>query len=144
MIKAFLIGHLGKDAEVKVHGSDSVINFSLAHTDKYKDGTGTIVSKTTWVSYSWWVERHTIAQYMKKGTQVFVEGTVEAKMWRTHDGENKCGLNCRVYSVQLLGGKQNENAGPKAEPIPSPTPGPNTGYVPVETDNPENFDDLPF
>ena len=108
MLKVQIIGHLGKDAEVNVHGSDSVINFSVAHTDKYKDGNGTMVNKTTWVSCSWWVERTTIAQYLKTGTQVYVEGIPEAKMWRGKDGDNKCGLNCRVYSVQLLGSKQSE------------------------------------
>lgn len=141
MIKVFLIGHLGRDAEVNVHGSESVVNFSLAHTDKYKDGNGVLVNKPTWISCSWWVERATIAQYMKQGTQVFVEGTVEAKMWRTREGENKCGLNCRVYSVQLLGGKK-EDGGSNTQQNNSPT---NAGYKPpVASDISEPDEDLPF
>ena len=140
MLKVQIIGHLGKDAEVNVHGSDSVINFSVAHTDKYKDGNGTMVNKTTWVSCSWWVERTTIAQYLKTGTQVYVEGVPEAKMWRGKDGDNKCGLNCRVYSVQLLGSKQSEGT------VSRETNPPLEGSVnmPSVNNNPIEEDDLPF
>lgn len=135
------IGNLGRDAEIHIHGGKSVINFSIAHTEKYKDSSGTPMSKTVWVSCAWWTDKTAIAQYLKKGTQVFVEGIPGVKMWRDNSGENKCDMTCRIHSVQLLGGKREE--GPQAAPGSNTTT--NTGYTPVATDIPQDtFDDLPF
>lgn len=137
----YAIGNLGRDAEVNIHNNKSVINFSFAHTEKYKDQNGILINKTIWISCAWWTDKTTIAQYLKKGTQVFVEGQPGVKMWRDNSGENKCDLTCRVHSVQLLGGKREE--GPQAAPGSNTQN--NTGYVPVASDIPQDDDhDLPF
>ena len=54
MLKLQLIGNLGQDAVVNNVGGKNVINFSVAHTEKYKNSEGTEVSKTTWVSCAYW------------------------------------------------------------------------------------------
>lgn len=140
------IGHLGRDAEVNIHGTNSVINFSIAHTEKYKDKNGTAMSKTIWISCAWWTDKTNIAQYLKKGTQVYVEGQPGVRMWRDNNsGENKCDMTCRVFSVQLLGAKKEEGQGgnqPAQQTQGNATP--NTGYQPVQTNSEEGYDDLPF
>ena len=116
MIKMDLIGHLGSDAVMHQHGTDNCLSFSVAHTDKYKDGSGQLVQKTTWVNCSWWVDgRTTVGQYLKKGTLVFVNGIPEAKMWENKDGKKACGLGIRVYKLELLGGKREGNQGENAQ-----------------------------
>lgn len=130
MIKMQVIGHLGKDAEVKIYGTESVINFNVAHTDKWNDGN-VKKEKTTWISCSWWVERSTIAQYLKKGTQVYLEGVPEAKVWKKKDsGESQPYLNVRVYSLQLLssGRKEEDNTQQNTN-----TQSSGGGYVPYKT-----------
>ena len=57
MLKMQILGNLGKDAVMHQHGTDNVLQFSVAHTDKYKDSAGMLVQKTTWVECSWCLRR---------------------------------------------------------------------------------------
>lgn len=138
MLKVQCIGHLGADAVMNYHGTDTVLNFSLAKTDKYKYASGNVTQKTTWISCSWWVDSQSkVGQYLKKGTLIYAEGTPEAKMWDGKDGKKMCGLGMRIFKVELLGGKREDQG-----QTPSQN---NTGYVPVNSNDPSNNDDdLPF
>jgi single-strand DNA-binding protein len=142
MIKMQAIGHLGRDAEINVSGNKPVINFSIAHTEKYKDQAGTTINKTVWIKCAWWTDKTTISQYLKKGTQIYVEGQPGVNMWIDNSGENKSELTLRVHSVQLLGGKKEEGQGTNQQNNSHPST--NTGYTPVATDIPIGDDDLPF
>ena len=73
MVKLEVIGHIGKDATVNEYNGKKVINFSVAHSEKYKDASGNVVNKSVWVDCAYWVESTAVAQYLKKGTQVYVE-----------------------------------------------------------------------
>ena len=79
MIKLQVIGNLGKDCVVNTVNGKNVINFTVAHTEKYKDSQGNQQEKTTWVDCAYWTDRTAIAQYLTKGKQVFVEGQPEAR-----------------------------------------------------------------
>lgn len=122
MIRLDIIGHLGKDAETRTVGSQQVINFSVAHTEKWKDATGQQKEKTIWVECARWVApggSTAIAQYLKKGTQVFCTGTPEPDAYSDSNGPvGKIKLN--VLNVQLLGSK--DNSGTSAETAPAPPP----------------------
>lgn len=111
MIKMQAIGHLGKDAVVNNVNGKTVINFTVAHTEKYKDAQGNQVDKTIWVDCSYWTDRTAVAPYLKKGTQVYVEGSPEVRTYTTQDGKHGATLTLRVLSVQLLGGKNENNTG---------------------------------
>jgi single-strand DNA-binding protein len=139
-----VIGHLGKDAEVKYHGTESVISFSVAHTDKWKDN-GVPKERTTWVSCSWWVENTTVAQYMKKGTQVYLEGVPEAKVWKKKEGgDPQPYLNLRVYQLQLLSSGRREGEGAQQNTDNRQSSG--GGYVPYQApaSSGDPVEDLPF
>lgn len=108
MIKMQVIGNLGKDAIVNAVNGKNFINFTVAHTEKYKDSTGNQQEKTTWVDCAYWTDRTAIAPYLTKGTQVFVEGQPEVRSFKRNDGTDAASLGLRVREVQLLGGKRNE------------------------------------
>lgn len=100
-----VIGNLGKDCIVNTVNGKNVINFNVAHTEKFKDSTGAQREKTTWVECAYWTDRTGIAPYLKKGTQVYAEGTPEVRTYQTNDGKSGASLSLRVQSVQLLGSR---------------------------------------
>lgn len=141
MLKMQIIGHLGKDCVMQQHGTDNVINFSVAHTDKYKEG-GILKEKTTWVECSWWVDSQTkVAQYLRKGTQVYIEGFPGSKYWEGRDGKKVSNLTIRVFHLQLLGGgNRAESNQQPSQQAPSTAPAPDQGgFVPMDDGS-----DLPF
>ena len=105
MIKMQVIGHLGKDCLVNTVNGKNVINFTVAHSEKFTDSQGNKQEKTTWVECAYWTDRTAIAPYLQKGTQVFVEGTPEVRSFTRNDGTNGASLSLRVREVQLLGRK---------------------------------------
>ena len=105
MIKMQVIGNLGKDCVVNQVNGKNVINFTVAHTEKYKDSQGNNQEKTTWVDCAYWTDRTAIAPYLQKGQQVFVEGSPEVRSFTRNDGSAGASLSLRVREVQLLGRK---------------------------------------
>ncbi|MBS1745463.1 MAG: single-stranded DNA-binding protein [Bacteroidetes bacterium] len=152
MIKLMAIGNLGKDCNVNTVNGKNVINFSIAHTEKFKDSAGAPREKTTWVECAYWTDRTGISPYLKKGTQVYVEGTPEIRTYQTNDGKSGASLSLRVHSIQLLGSR--------AEGLGNPQPqsggernydygnnGSSTSTAQNQTNNDdmnEASDDLPF
>jgi single-strand DNA-binding protein len=110
MIKMQVIGNLGKDCVVNAVNGKNVINFTVAHTEKYKDSQGSNQEKTTWVDCAYWTDRTAVAPYLTKGTQVYVEGTPEVRSFTRNDGTAGASLSLRVREVQLLG-RKNEGGG---------------------------------
>lgn len=106
MLKAFVIGHLGQDANTQILNGHTVINFSVAHSERFKNQSGEQIERTIWVSCSWWTDRTTIVPYLIKGTQVFVEGQPDVRSFQKRDGTNGVTLTLRVEKVQLLGSKK--------------------------------------
>lgn len=111
MINLQLIGNLGKDCLVNNVNGKNVINFTVAHTEKYKDSQGNQQEKTIWVDCAYWTDRTAVAEYLKKGQQVYVEGQPEARPFQRNDGSPGASLSMRVKSVQLLGKREAEPAG---------------------------------
>jgi len=112
MIKLQVIGNLGKDAIVNNVNGKNVINFNVAHTERFKDAQGNQKDKTIWVECAYWTDRTAIAPYLKRGTQVFVEGSPDVRSYTTQDGKQGASLSLRISNVQLLGSKTNEGGAP--------------------------------
>jgi single-strand DNA-binding protein len=124
MLKLELIGNLGQDAVVNNVNGKTVVNFSVAITEKWKGVGGEPMEKTYWVSCAYWAEKTKVAEYLKKGTSVFLEGTPEASLYTNKQGQTIPQLKVRVSYLKLLskgnsGGtqQQNENANDITEPI---------------------------
>ena len=105
MIKLQVIGNLGKDCITNTVNGKSVMNFTVAHTEKFKDNQGQQKDKTIWVECAYWSDRTGVAPYLKKGTQVYVEGTPDVRTYPKNDGTTGVSLSLRVQSVQLLGSR---------------------------------------
>lgn len=145
MIKMQVIGNLGKDCVVNTVNGKNVINFTVAHTEKYRDSQGNNQEKTTWVDCAYWTDRTAVAPYLQKGTQVFVEGSPEVRSFTRADGTAGASLSMRVREVQLLGRKGdnaggsnygNSNYGNESAPARQD--------VPASANVDEVADDLPF
>ena len=143
MIKMQIIGNLGKDCVVNTVNGKNVINFNVAHTEKYKDSQGNSQEKTTWVDCAYWTDRTAIAQYLTKGKQVFAEGQPEVRSFTRQDGTAGASLSMRVREVQLLGGRGDSGGGGSYS-------GGNTAAassgssIPSANEINEPIDDLPF
>jgi single-strand DNA-binding protein len=108
MIKLQIIGNLGKDCIFKEVNGKNVINFSVAHTERYKDSQGNQKERTTWVECAYWTERTAVSQYLTKGRTVYAEGSPEADAYSNKEGQPAATLRMRVQNVQLLGTTNNE------------------------------------
>jgi single-strand DNA-binding protein len=104
MIKLQIVGNLGKDCITKEINGKNVINFSVAHTERYKDAQGNQKERTTWVECAYWTDRTAVAQYLKKGKMVYAEGAPEADAYMNKDNQAAATLRMRVQNLQLLGG----------------------------------------
>lgn len=108
-----IIGNLGKDCEAREVNGKQVINFSVAHSEKYTS-QGEKMEKTTWVECAYWSDSR-VKDYLKKGTTVYAEGTPEVRVYDKKDGTQGHSLTMRVFSVQLVGGNAS-----KSEDTPPP------------------------
>src|SRR5215210_4970843 len=111
MIKLQVIGNLAKDCVVNNVNGKNVINFNVAHNEKYKDAQGVQKDKTVWVDCAYWTDRTGIAPYLKKGTQVYAEGIPDIRTYTTNDGRQGATLSLRVSIVQLLGSRGDNQGG---------------------------------
>ena len=145
MIKMQIIGNLGKDCVVNTVNGKNVINFTVAHTEKYKDSQGVNQEKTTWADCAYWTDRTAIAQYLTKGKQVYVEGQPEARSFQRNDGTPGASLSLRVREVQLLGGKGDSVGGSSPSYSTAASSSSSTSSnIPSPSEITEPIDDLPF
>jgi single-strand DNA-binding protein len=144
MIKLQIVGNLGGDCIQKEVNGKTVINFNVAHTEKYKDAQGNLKERTTWVNCAYWTDRTAVAQYLKKGKQIYAEGSPEADGYLNKENQPAATLRMRVQNLQLLGGGnesggQSTNSGGQLSS--SSTPVSNASRM---SDISEPADDLPF
>jgi single-strand DNA-binding protein len=149
--KVILVGNLGSDPEVKyLEGDKAVAKLRLATTESYKDRSGNRVDQTEWHDLEMWDQQAKIAeQYLKKGSQIYVEGKIKTDTWQDDQGQNRYRTKIRVISFTMLGGKPDGMAGGQAQasapsaskPMNTAVPASNSGSDLV-LDNSD--DDLPF
>jgi single-strand DNA-binding protein len=122
MLKTIVFGNVGNDAEIRATQTGmSVISFSVAHSEKWKDAQGQVQERTTWVRCSLWRKPDAcgVAQCIKKGTKVLVEGQPSASAWLGNDGTAQAALELRVTNLELGGGTAG-NGGSAAQSSPQP------------------------
>jgi single-strand DNA-binding protein len=119
MTKTIVVGYVGNDATINTVNNKTVINFNVAHTETWKDNTGEKQSKTTWFQVAKWTDKTAVAQYIKKGTLVSVEGKVEARAYTTKDGTQGVSLVLTASEIELHGsrGEQQTQNTTAAEPV---------------------------
>lgn len=113
-----VIGNLGRDCTTNMVNGKNVINFTVAHTERYKDSQNNQKDKTIWVDCAYWTDRLGIAPYLKKGQQVYVEGVPDMRTYTKSDGSFGASLTLRVMGVQLLGSASRpDDAGAEMKPF---------------------------
>jgi len=122
--KVILVGNLGADPEVKyLEGDNVVANLSLATTEAYKDRSGNRVEQTEWHDLELWGAQAKIAeQYLKKGSQIYVEGKIRSDKWTDEQGQNRKRTKIRVLSFTMLGSKMDNISGGNSNQQPAQAP----------------------
>ncbi|MDX5338987.1 MAG: single-stranded DNA-binding protein [Cyclobacteriaceae bacterium] len=147
--KVILVGNLGADPEVKyLEGDNVVANLRLATTEAYKDRSGNRVEQTEWHDLELWGAQAKIAeQYLRKGSQIFVEGKIKSDTWQDEQGQNRKRTKIRVLSFTMLGsrpeGASSPGGGMSAPAYNEPKPM-NQAQAKPDIDLSDTDDDLPF
>jgi single-strand DNA-binding protein len=129
-----IVGNLGRDPEMRTFPSgDQVANVTIATTDKWKDKqTGEMKEATEWHRVTFNGRLAEIAgQYLRKGSQVYVEGSLRTRKWTDQSGVEKYSTEIRADTMQMLGSRQDgggQDGGysqahapaPAARPAPPP------------------------
>ena len=132
--KAILLGNLGKDPEIrKLDDGRAVANFSIATSESYKNKSGEKVTNTEWHNVVLWTPLAEIAEsYLKKGSQVYIEGKISNRSYEDKEGVKKYISEIVGRDIRLLG-RAPESSG--NEPSSSSS---------QETKESVQEDDLPF
>ncbi|MEI7531725.1 MAG: single-stranded DNA-binding protein [Betaproteobacteria bacterium] len=117
--KVIIVGNIGRDPETRyLPSGDAVTNISVATSDKYKDkATGEMKENTEWHRIAFFGKLAEIAgQYLKKGSQVYVEGRLRTRKWTDQSGVEKYSTEILADSMQMLGGKSMGDSGSMSAP----------------------------
>src|SRR3954468_19237334 len=123
--KVIIVGNLGADPETRyTPGGEAITNIRVATTDKWKDkASGEMKEATEWHRIAFFGRLAEVAgQYLKKGSQVYVEGSLRTRKWQDKEGQDRYSTEIRADSMQMLGaragsgGPRPEGAGASAEP----------------------------
>jgi single-strand DNA-binding protein len=119
--KVILVGNLGKDPEVRYMPSgNAVANVTLATTDSWKDKqSGEKQERTEWHNIVFYSRLAEIAgEYLKKGSQVYVEGRLQTRKWQDKNGNDRYTTEIIANEMQMLGSRGG-SAGYAGEPAPA-------------------------
>lgn len=102
--KVILIGNLGQDPELRYTGSGTAVcNLRIATNESYKDSNGEWVEKTEWHSVVTWARLAEICgEYLKKGSSVYIEGSLQTRQWEDRDGNTKYTTEIKAQEMQML------------------------------------------
>jgi single-strand DNA-binding protein len=126
--KVILVGNLGRDPEVRYTTSGTpVANFTMATTDRWNDAaTGERKERTEWHRVVVWGKQAEICgEYLRKGRQVYIEGSLQTREWTDREGNKRYTTEVRAQRVQMLGRPQDREAVPAgdgAQAVAEPEP----------------------
>ncbi len=115
--KVIIVGNLGRDPETRAFPSgDQICNIRIATTDKWRDKqSGEMREHTEWHSVVFNGKLAEIAsQYLRKGSQVYVEGSLRTRKWQDKDGQDRYSTEIRADTMQMLGSRQGMGGGAPA------------------------------
>jgi len=141
--KVILVGNLGADPEVRsLESGAKVANFRIATSERYKDKNGNQVENTEWHSIVVWRGLADITErYLKKGSQVYVEGKLKTRSWDDQNGNKRYATEVVADTMTMLGGKTESGSSGGSAPKPST---PNQVNEPPAASLDDIDDDLPF
>lgn len=173
--KVMLIGNVGRDPEVRYLDGNAqggqgrkVATFTLATTERFRDRSGETRENTEWHNIvAWGQPADIVERYVKKGTQLYIEGRIRTRSWTDQSGAKRYTTEINVDNLQMLGRRDSPDNGvstgasgytPQGDGFRTntytPSAGPQQQYprptqpvqqpAPAIDDNPDPADDLPF
>ncbi|MBK8337402.1 MAG: single-stranded DNA-binding protein [Sterolibacteriaceae bacterium] len=149
--KVILVGNLGRDPETRYAPSgDAICNVNLATTDTWKDKqTGEKKEATEWHRVVFFGRLAEIAgQYLKKGSQIYVEGSLRTRKWQDKDGQDRYTTEIRGDEMKMLGSRQGMGDTPPRESVGTPAAAPAGRPAATPAASSSGFgdmdDDIPF
>ena len=139
--KVILIGRLGRDPETRyMPNGEAVCNFSVATSESWKDQSGQRQERIEWHNITMYRRLAEIAgQYLKKGSQVYLEGKIQTRKYQGKDGIERTAYDIIVNEMKMLGGV---NDGQQAQAETPPQPRRQAPVAPVGGN--DESDDIPF
>ncbi|MBX3677102.1 MAG: single-stranded DNA-binding protein [Rhodocyclaceae bacterium] len=144
--KVIIVGNLGADPETRYAPSgDAICNIRVATTDTWKDkATGEKKEATEWHRISFYGRLAEIAgQYLKKGSQVYVEGSLRTRKWQDKEGQDRYTTEIRADEMKMLGSRQGSGEAPPREREAAPAPSAGAKKAPASGFG-DMDDDIPF
>ena len=147
--KVILVGNLGKDPEVRhLDNGRAVANFSLATSETYKNRQGERVTTTEWHNIVLWTPLAEVAEkYLKKGSQVYIEGKITTRSWDDQEGNKRYTTEVVGREMKMLGTRESNTAYSGTSPASSETTTASSGTGTQSPPPPipeDDTDDLPF
>jgi single-strand DNA-binding protein len=143
--KVILVGNLGADPETKyLPSGDAVTNIRIATTDRWKDkASGEMKEATEWHRIAFFGRLAQIAgEYLKKGSQVYVEGRIRTRKWQDKDGQDRYSTEIVADQMQMLGARSGSGE-PRGEPMSARGPSePKASATAGAGKKPGKFDDM--
>jgi len=143
--KVILIGNLGADPETRFMPSgDPICNLRLATTDSYKDkSSGERKETTEWHRIVMFGRLAEIAgQYLKKGSQVYIEGRIQTRKWTDKKGQERYSTEIVANEMKMLGKREGMGAPQEGNDAPDYAPAPRKDKPKPAFD--DLGDDIPF
>ena len=146
--KIIIVGYLGRDPELRYTPQGTpVCDFSIATTERRKDKSGEFQDQTTWFRVSLFGRQAEVAsQYLSKGRQVYVEGTLTQREYTDKEGNARTSLDVRGSDIQFISsagdGAFSPSARASATSAPAPRKEASARSAPAPA--PVDEDDIPF
>jgi len=137
--KAMIIGRLGQDPDVRYTQSNTAVaNLSVATSERYKDKAGEWQENTEWHRVVAWGRLAEICQeYLKKGSQVYIEGPIQTRSWEDKEGQTRYSTEIKALTMKMLDSKGSKSGKDSVPQEPD-----NSQPVSSNVDLNENFDDI--
>lgn len=115
--KVLLIGNVGKDPEIRhLQGGEAVATITLATSERFRDRGGESRERTEWHTVIAWRQLADLAQnYIRKGSQIFVEGKIRSRSWDDQNGQKHYVTEIQADTIQLLG-RRSDNPAQQGQP----------------------------
>jgi single-strand DNA-binding protein len=112
--KVILVGNLGRDPELRYTTNGTpVANFTMATTERWTDPSGEKKERTEWHRIVvWGKQAEIVGEYLRKGRQVYVEGSLQTREWTDREGAKRYTTEVRAMRVQMLGRAQDRESVP--------------------------------
>ena len=122
--KVILVGNLGKDPELRYSGNGTpVVNMSIATNEQWKNARGDTVKKTTWHRIVLWKRLAEVAaEFLHKGSQVYIEGRLDNNEWEDKEGIKRYTTEIVANALQLLGAPPSKRRDSNSPPPPTEEP----------------------